>query len=214
MKINRVKGPAIVIAANGMCTAGRIMHHLKHNLWRSGASIVIVGFQAQGTTGRQIVDRARTVTIFGEQIAVRAKIFTIGGFSAHADQADLLGWVDHFAKRSKPRVFVVHGEPSASEALAAAIRERFRLEVYIPKWREVLTLDPPEGLPEMWPEPSPVDARQKALDLTADLETDIARLREQLTAKEKQVSGEDVEKLANIRKELQAVVSAYSNCQK
>lgn len=208
MKINRIKGSAIVIAANGMCTAGRIMHHLKHNLWRPGASIVIVGFQAQGTIGRQIVDGARTVTIFGEQIAVKAKIFTIGGFSAHADQADLLGWVDHFAKTSKPRVFVIHGEPSASEALAAAIRERFGLEVYIPKWREVLTLDPTEGIPQIRTEPPTVDVRQKALDLTADLETDIARLREQLTAKEKQVSREDVEKLANIRKELQAVVSA------
>ena len=140
MQINQMQGSAIVIAGNGMCTAGRIKHHLKHNLWRSGASIVIVGFQAEGTTGRQIVDGAKMVTIFGEKIAVRAKVFTIGGLSSHADQADLLRWVGHFSGRSKPRVFVVHGEPTSSEVLAKAIKEHFGLDVHVPRWREVLTL--------------------------------------------------------------------------
>jgi len=140
MKINQLKGPAIVIAGNGMCTAGRIKHHLKHNLWRPGASIVIVGFQAEGTTGRQIVNGAKTVTILGEKVAVKAKVFTIGGLSAHADQADLLRWVGHFAGKSKPRVFVIHGETTSSEALANAIRRRFGLDVHVPQWREVLTL--------------------------------------------------------------------------
>lgn len=207
MKINRIKGSAIVVAANGMCTAGRIKHHLKHNLWRAGASIVIVGFQAQGTTGRQIVDGAKTVTIFGEQIAVRARVFTIGGFSAHADQADLLSWMGHFTHKSKPQVFVIHGEPSASEALAAAIRERFGLNVYVPKWREVLTLEPRQSLPAMQPDTVPVDSRQKVLDLTTDLETDIARLKEKLVAREKEVSPDHVDKLMKIRKELQNVIS-------
>ncbi|MGO9568633.1 MAG: MBL fold metallo-hydrolase RNA specificity domain-containing protein [Desulfomonilaceae bacterium] len=140
MKINQLRGSAIVIAGNGMCTAGRIKHHLKHNLWRPGASIVIVGFQAEGTTGRQIVNGAKSVTIFGEKIAVRAKVFTIGGLSSHADQADLLGWIGHFAGKSKPRVFVIHGEATSSEALASAIRARFGLDVHVPQWREVLTL--------------------------------------------------------------------------
>jgi metallo-beta-lactamase family protein len=140
MKINQLQGPAIVIAGNGMCTAGRIKHHLKHNLWRPGASIVIVGFQAEGTTGRQIVDGAKMVTIFGEKIAVRAKVFTIGGLSSHADQADLLDWVGHLAGKSKPRVFIIHGEPESSEALASAIRDRFNLDVHVPRWREVLNL--------------------------------------------------------------------------
>jgi metallo-beta-lactamase family protein len=142
IKINKQQGSAIVISANGMCTAGRIKHHLKHNLGRPGASIIIVGFQAQGTTGRQIVDGAKTITIFGEKVAVKAKVFTIGGFSAHADQTDLLAWVGHFAKKSRPRCFVIHGEPTASEALAAAIKERFGLDVYVPHLREVLTLAP------------------------------------------------------------------------
>jgi len=140
MTINQMKGPAIVIAGNGMCTAGRIKHHLKHNLWRPGASIVIVGFQAEGTTGRQIVNGAKMVTIFGQKIAVKAKVFTIGGLSSHADQADLLGWVGHFAGKSKPRVFVIHGEATSSEALAKAIRARFGLDVHVPQWREVLNL--------------------------------------------------------------------------
>jgi metallo-beta-lactamase family protein len=159
IKINKQEGSAIIISANGMCTAGRIKHHLKHNLWRPGASIIIVGFQAQGTTGRQIVDGAKTITIFGEKIAVRAKVFTIGGFSAHADQADLLTWVSHFAERSRPpgaeggplasdplvRCFVIHGEPTSSEALAGAIRERFGFDVYVPHLREVLSIEPPEA---------------------------------------------------------------------
>jgi len=147
IKINKQQGSAIVISANGMCTAGRIKHHLKHTLWRPGASIIIVGFQAQGTRGRQIVDGAKTVTIFGEKVPVKAKVYTIGGFSAHADQADLLAWVGHFAKKSKPRCFVIHGEPTASEALADAIRKNVRLDVYVPHLREVLTLTPPEGGP-------------------------------------------------------------------
>ncbi len=140
MKINQLRGSAIIIAGNGMCTAGRIKHHLKHNLWRAGASIVIVGFQAEGTTGRQIVNGAKMVTIFGQKIAVKAKAFTIGGLSSHADQADLLAWIGHFAGKSKPKVFVIHGEPSSSEGLATAIKTRFGLDVHVPQWREVLNL--------------------------------------------------------------------------
>jgi len=207
MKINQAQGSAIIISANGMCTAGRIKHHLKHNLWRPGASIVIVGFQAEGSTGRQIVDGAKTVTIFGEKIAVRARLFTIGGLSAHADQADLLTWVGHLAEKSRPRIFVIHGEPSSSEALAAAIKERFGLDAYVPRWREILTLEPREGLPDILPTPRPVDLSQKMLDLAADLEAKIAQLRSRLASEEKKVSEDDVERLAEIRDDLQFLAS-------
>ncbi len=206
MKINQVKGSAIIISANGMCTAGRIKHHLKHNLWRPGASIIIVGFQAQGTTGRQIVDGAKTVTLFGEKVAVRAKVFTIGGFSAHADKQDLLAWVGHFTAKSKPRVFVVHGEPSSSEALAREIKKQFDLDVYVPKYREVLNLDRPESVPKIVPEPVPPNLREQMLVLAADLETDIARLKGQLSANEKRISAEDLQKLKEIRDDLQNVI--------
>jgi metallo-beta-lactamase family protein len=99
--INETKGSAIILAGNGMCTAGRIRHHMKHNLWRPGTSLVIVGFQAQGSTGRQIVDGAKQVKLFGEMVSVKAKVFTIGGFSAHADQNDLLEWAGHFESNPK-----------------------------------------------------------------------------------------------------------------
>ncbi len=207
MEINQINGSAIIVSANGMCTAGRIKHHLKHNLWRPGASIVIVGFQAEGSVGRRIVDGAKSVTIFGEKIAVRARVFTIGGFSAHADQADLLAWVGHFAKKSQPRVFCIHGEPTSSEALARAIRERFSLDVRVPQWREVLPLEPPEGVPVIRPKAASVDLRQNMLELTAELESEAARLRERLAAKAKEISEDDVERLRDIRDELKVVVS-------
>lgn len=207
MKINQLRGSAIIISANGMCTAGRIKHHLKHNLWRPGASIVMVGFQAEGSTGRQIVEGAKSVTIFGEKIAVRAKVFTIGGLSAHADREDLLWWISHFAKRSMPRVFVIHGEPSSSEALAVAIKQRFGLDAYVPRWREILSLEPREAPPEIVPAAVPEDLRQKMLGLTQDLEAEIARLKSRLLQEEKRMSKDQVGKLAEIREELQALAS-------
>jgi metallo-beta-lactamase family protein len=131
MEINNRPGPAIVIAGNGMCTAGRIRHHLKHNLWRPGCSLVIVGFQAAGSLGRTLVEGARMVKILGERVIVRAKIFTIGGLSAHADQNTLLEWISHF-KDPKMRVYVIHGEQSASEEFANVLRQRFGFEVRVP----------------------------------------------------------------------------------
>lgn len=131
MDINTRPGPAIVIAGNGMCTAGRIRHHLKHNLWRAGSSLVIVGFQAAGSLGRTLVDGARMVKILGERVIVRAKVFTIGGLSAHADRKALLEWVGHF-RNPKMRVFVVHGEQSVSEEFAAVVRKDFGYETRVP----------------------------------------------------------------------------------
>ena len=207
MEINQIKGSAIIISANGMCSAGRIKHHLKHNLWRPGASIVMIGFQAEGTTGRQIVEGAKSVRILGERIAVRAKVFTIGGFSAHADQADLLAWVGHFAKKSKPRVFCIHGEPTSSQALERLVRERFGLEAYAPRWGDVLSLVSRKRAPEIIPGAPPVDLRQSTLALVAELETETVRLKERLAAQARQVSGDDVERLREIREELKAVLA-------
>jgi metallo-beta-lactamase family protein len=207
MKINQMSGSAIVIAGNGMCTAGRIKHHLKHNLWRPGASLVIVGFQAEGSTGRQIVDGAKAVTIFGEKVAVKARVFTIGGFSSHADQGDLLRWTGNFVETSKPRVFAVHGELQSSEALAKLIRDRYGLDVYVPSWQEVLTLEPREGAPEVRPTTVAVDVRQEMLTLTGDVEAEIVRLRGRLAAARTKVADEDVDRLQDILEELQTLVS-------
>jgi metallo-beta-lactamase family protein len=201
--INEAPGAAIVIAGNGMCTAGRIKHHLKHNLWREGASLVIVGFQAQGTTGRRIVDGAKHVKIFGENVAVKAKVFTIGGFSAHADQSDLLTWVGHF--ESNPRVFLVHGESVASEALARKIEEVHGMKVHIPRWKERLILKPKEIIIEEPTEAEvPPDFQAAMLNVFVDLESEIKTLRKQIKARPI-VREEDVERLEYLREELKAV---------
>jgi metallo-beta-lactamase family protein len=113
-----------------MCEGGRIRHHLKHNLWRPECSIIFVGFQAKGTLGRRIIDGANMVNILGEEIAVRAKIYTIGGFSAHADQKELLEWLGSF--KNKPEIFIVHGEENVSKEFERVIKERFPLKTYIP----------------------------------------------------------------------------------
>jgi len=143
MAINQQKGPAIIIAASGMCNAGRIKHHLKHNLWRPGAQIVITGFQAEGTLGRSIVDGARKVRIFQEDVAVRARVHTINGFSAHADQKELLSWIGNF-KNPKLEIFIIHGEESTSLAFAQSIQAAFPFQVHVPHWQETISLLPPK----------------------------------------------------------------------
>lgn len=127
--LNKIKGGAIIISASGMCDAGRIVHHLQNNLPRAQNAIVITGFQAYGSLGRRLVDRVAKVRLFGEEIPVRASIHTIGGLSAHADQAGLLEWLGGF--KSEPQsIFVVHGEPEASTVLAQSIRDELN-------WRNV-----------------------------------------------------------------------------
>jgi metallo-beta-lactamase family protein len=120
--INRLRSGAIVIAGSGMANGGRILHHLKHNLERPECHVVIVGFQAPGTLGRRLVDREPEVYIHGTRVRCASQIDTLGGLSAHGDQADLLRWYDSFTPR--PPVYLVHGEVSSSEALAVKLRER------------------------------------------------------------------------------------------
>ncbi|ARO88944.1 MBL fold hydrolase [Nitrosospira lacus] len=131
IRINSVRHGAVIISASGMCDAGRIKHHLKYNLGRPECSILITGFQAAGTLGRRLVDGAKYVKIFGEEVPVRADIYTIGGLSAHADQAGLMGWLSHF--RAAPRqTFLVHGEPLNAATLAEVIQRQLKWNVSIP----------------------------------------------------------------------------------
>jgi metallo-beta-lactamase family protein len=187
-----------------MCTAGRIRHHLKHNLWKPGTSLVIVGFQAIGSTGRLIVDGAKQVRLFGETVSVKAKVFTIGGFSAHADQNDLLEWAGHF--ESNPRVFVVHGEPAASESLAAKLRESLGLDVYIPKWKERLVLKPREVVVEKAAEPEAMPDYQTAMFNTiVDLENQLKTLKKRVQSR-KDLGEDDVDRLKYIEDEIRGMI--------
>jgi len=131
MALNAVRAGAVIIAASGMCDAGRVRHHLRHNLERAECSVLITGFQAQGTLGRRLVDGARRVRIFGDELTVRASIHTLGGLSAHADQPALLRWAAGF-RRAPRRTFVVHGEASAAEALAARLEADLGWSVVVP----------------------------------------------------------------------------------
>lgn len=126
--INKISGGAVIMAGSGMCTGGRVRHHLKHNIWRSESSLVFVGFAAKGTLARKIIDGAKQISIFGEKIPVQADIHTIGGFSAHADQSELIAW---HAMTGRPKTtFLVHGEQESMEAIAQKLDS---VEVKIPK---------------------------------------------------------------------------------
>ena len=117
MAVNRIAGGAIIIAGSGMCNGGRIRHHLKYNLWRRNAHIIIAGFQAEGTLGRLLIDgNKKYIKILGAEIHIAAKIHTLGALSAHADQSQLLEWAHHF-KNPKPRLYLIHGEKTACLSL-------------------------------------------------------------------------------------------------
>ncbi|PVV10768.1 MAG: MBL fold metallo-hydrolase [gamma proteobacterium symbiont of Ctena orbiculata] len=139
MGINRIKSGAIIISASGMCTGGRIMHHLKHNISRSGAHIMIVGYQAHGTLGRALVDGKSRVKIHGDEYRVKASIHTVGGLSAHADVDDLTRWVGNFRK-SSPQMHVVHGEPESKKDLRDLLESELGLKASVPDMGDILAL--------------------------------------------------------------------------
>lgn len=128
----------VIISASGMAEAGRVRHHLKHNLWRPEAHVVIVGFQAQNTLGRRLLEGAQTVHIYGEEIAVKAHIHEITGLSAHADQEQLLAWAEHC---SPPKLtLLTHGEPGAAFALRRLLKQRLHFKVDVPEMNDVYAL--------------------------------------------------------------------------
>ncbi len=134
--LNKIKGSAIIIAGSGMMSGGRIVHHLKHNLWKPQSSLVVVGYQAKGSLGRRLVDGAKTIRIFGEEIIVRASVHTIGGFSAHADKDDILTWLGGVGPA---HIHLVHGENEAMNEFASFLRNDGR-KVTIPEYGERIPL--------------------------------------------------------------------------
>lgn len=139
MKINGQSGPCLVMAGAGMCNAGRILHHLKQNLYNPSTHVLMVGYQAHGSLGRLLVEGAHLVKIHGEKIAVRATVHTMGGFSAHAGQTDLMKWFSAIAP-SKPQVVLIHGEDDSRQALAKLIRRDHGMSSALPKMGESITL--------------------------------------------------------------------------
>jgi len=138
--INNIRGTCVIMAGSGMCTGGRIKHHLVHNIGRPGSTIVFVGYQAEGTLGRQIVEGAKSVRIFGQTLPVQARIEQIQGLSAHAGHSDLLEWLGYLQQPPR-RLIVTHGEETAALALAEEVRQRMQWRVSVPKYLEEITLD-------------------------------------------------------------------------
>jgi metallo-beta-lactamase family protein len=138
-KINEVSGTCLIMAGAGMCNGGRVLHHLKQNLWKPETQVLIVGYQGRGSLGRQLVEGTKGVRIHGEPVVVRAKVHTLSGFSAHAGQTDLLTWFDVIAP-SKPRVILTHGEDGPRGELAKQIQRRHRLKCELPGMGDVITL--------------------------------------------------------------------------
>lgn len=137
--LNDLRGPFLVISASGMCEAGRILHHLRNNIGDQRNTILIMGYQAEHTLGRKILEGRREVPIFGDMMPVRAEVAVLNELSGHADQRELIRWMKPIAPGMK-RVFLVHGEPAGQQALAAAIREQYGVEVTVPERGEVVEL--------------------------------------------------------------------------
>ncbi|WP_462156561.1 MBL fold metallo-hydrolase RNA specificity domain-containing protein [Pseudoalteromonas sp. GB56] len=137
MAINKISKGALIIAGSGMCTGGRITHHFKHRIWDSRNTLIFVGYQANGTLGRTLVDGAQHVKLFGDDIIVKADIETLGGFSAHAAQAALIEWITHF--KTAPQVVLVHGESDTLAALASKLAVEYNIDAHIPILGETIS---------------------------------------------------------------------------
>lgn len=137
--LNDVKGPCLIMAGNGMCSGGRILHHLQQNLPIPETAVLMVGFQSHGTMGRKLVDGAKSVMMFGEEVPVRASIHTMGGFSAHADQNGLLDWYSVMAP-SRPRTIITHGEDRARTAFSGLLEQRFGVKSECPALDDVIEI--------------------------------------------------------------------------
>jgi metallo-beta-lactamase family protein len=198
-KLNEYDGPAIIIAGSGMANAGRIKHHLKHNLWRTNCHVVIVGFQAKGTTGRLLVEGAHKVKIFREDVVVKAKIHTIGGFSAHADQGELLSWLAYLAHPGLT-VNLIHGEFESIQILKQVAQARFpEVRFHIPEWKEVVRLKAvPVGAEAM--------AREGSAVRAVDLRRRLIELESRLTVKASSLDSEQMELLDQALRQAEAAM--------
>lgn len=138
--LNNVQGSCVILAGAGMCNAGRILHHLRHNLNSPQTAVVMVGYQAKGSLGRLLLEGAKSVRLFGETVPVRATIRGLGGFSAHAGQSDLVSWLAPMMANEPPQVFLVHGEPHPMNVLARELRLKYEIQARMPRIRETVVI--------------------------------------------------------------------------
>ena len=204
--LNESKEPCIIISASGMCDVGRIKHHLKHNLWNPNSTILFVGYQAPGTLGRQIVDGAKSVRIFGEEIAVNARIEYIEGYSGHADQEWLLNFIYSFHNKPK-HIFLVHGEPDSQEVLKGKILETTGIPVTTPNFGESYELD--GEMPQMLERPQNLRdfddhlLRLDILDAIESMKNEISSMENNVKEGQFDANGADIESLSERIRELQ-----------
>jgi metallo-beta-lactamase family protein len=205
--LNEQAKGAIIISASGMCTAGRIKYHLMHNLYKPESSVIFVGYQAEGTLGRRLVEGEKKVRIYSEDVAVRAKIHTLGGFSAHADKDALIAWMGRI-KNDKLKVFVVHGEESVSLSFAKTIEEKFGYGTYVPKWGEIVDLETMETTVAEYgkaAEPAGLDRDME------DLKSTMARLVSRYNEAKEKNSIYDYERLGQNINDLREMIKNFTD---
>ena len=203
MALNKYTFPKVIISSSGMATGGRVRHHLKHNLWDERNSLVFVGYQAEGTLGRIILNGAKRVKILGEEVAVKAEIYDLEGLSGHADQIMLLDWIRKI--KSKPqKIFIVHGEAESAKALSEKIEEEFKIETIIPNIHDKFVME--KQTIEL-SESAPVESIHLKQDINAELENIYSQLQSLNMRKDKLIDPELLEReydiLKNILIELQ-----------
>lgn len=202
--LNQKKGEQIIISASGMCEAGRILHHLRHNLWRPEAHILFVGYQAEGTLGRRILDGAKVVKIFGEEIIIEAKIHQINGFSAHADQTGMLKWLKNFV--TKPHaVFLVHGDADVFPEWEAKIHETHNLSTIVPEMGQSFDLAERARVEKSAVVPA-IDEKVQLRHILLSLDEEYLNLRGRLREKTERVSLEELQALSREIKRLNELI--------
>ncbi len=174
--LNEDPRPSIIISASGMCEVGRIKHHLKHNLWNPKSTILFVGYQAPGTLGYNIVNGEKTVKIFGDEIAVNARIEYIEGYSGHADQEGLMNFIYSFINKPK-KVFLVHGEEESQDIFKTKVEEEAQIPVIIPQWGETYELDKDSDKVEVV---SKIERRETANTLRREIMQRLSKLRNEI----------------------------------
>ncbi len=205
-RLNKEARGSIIISASGMCNAGRIQHHLLNNLYKPESSVIFVGYQAEGTPGRRLVDGAKTLRILGEEVLVKSRIHTLGGFSAHADRDSLLDWIGGI-KNERLRVFVVHGEEKSSRSFSESVKERFGYDTHVPVWGETVDL---ETMESTFSEYSRISEPPGIDDKLADLKSGLDQLISKYQVAKEKKKYNNLEKIEHDINDLKRMIRSIS----